>query len=60
MIKNEIREKRLKELREAQLREDLAKARADLDYVTMITGVEVPILEDDEQEGGVPHEILEV
>ena len=36
---------------------DLAKARADLDYVTMITGVEIPIPEDGEMEGEMPHEI---
>ena len=53
-IKNEIRDRRLSELREAQLAADLAKARADLDYVTMITGVEVPIPEDDEE--GAPYE----
>ena len=60
MIKNEIREKRLQELREALLSADLAKARADLDYVTMITGVEAPVPEDDEMEGEMPREIPEV
>lgn len=29
-----------------KLSSDLAQARADLDYVTMMTGVEVPIPED--------------
>ena len=59
-IRNPVRSQRLQELREAQLQENLAKARADLDYVTMITGVEVPIPEDDEQEGGMLHEFPEV
>ena len=57
MVSNPIREKRLRDLEQAQLKADLAKARADLDYVSMITGVEVPIPEDEEGEN---YEIPEV
>lgn len=32
-----------------KLTSDLARARADLDYVTMMTGVEVPMPEDCEE-----------